>query len=226
MIKSDGVLDYSNEKDVKLIKDVDGILSNLGNAVLLNDEGFKTWKSPTELAERIVYGNVIAKYTIGYIKDNRFFSDIGNALGQMAIDAGIDRPDFTVKGFEQYMETKLGIVHLMRTLGSMKGKMEGFPRFAKFELAATDFEEAKKLIERFKALPADKLGAEGEKLHAFLNDPDLPKFIEAYPKQFRLAPDATNSVMNTNPDLDHLLCRAPESGRFADYMTKQAVGRI
>ncbi len=223
MMQPDGMLDYTKEHDRKLVEEVDGLMCNIGNAFVLIDSGFRKWRSPYELSEQIIHNDT--KF-LSFFIDNRYYSFLGNALGQMAIDAGIDRPDFTVKGFEQFMQNKLGIVHLMRTLGSMKGKMEGYKHFEAFELARADYDTALQLINRFKRLPADKLGPDGENLLKFLNDEDLPKFMEAYKARFRLAPDASNSVVNTNPELDYLLCRAPESGRFADYMNKQtAAGR-
>jgi hypothetical protein len=224
MLKSDGMLDYKNPEDVRLVNDVDGIMCNIGNAFTLRDGDVNIkWKTAAQL------GNVIATYMpnrdLGIRSEikNKFYSRVANAFGQLAIDAGINRPDFTLKGFQEYLETKVGIVQLMRTLGSMKGKMEGYRRFERFELARADYNTALQLIDRFKQLPTDRLGAEGEKLHAFFNDPDLTKFMDEYRKKFSLAPNAAHSVINTNPELDHLLCRAPETGRFADYMTKQAV---
>jgi hypothetical protein len=224
---SKGAYLTNSPEEQDLIRDIDGLMTVLGNAeiqVLNQKLGGVSGRFPPLLVAKTLgstFGVLGARSPIGHpmaINPNyTFLSRLMQAFGQAALDWGVEQANFDTTYCFQSLVIKNATSLTMKTLASMQGRLEGLPRFKDFELSRADLNSFSGYLRILGQFSEDykKVPPQSQALRELLEDPDIQKMIKTYEARFGILKNGGWGACDTNLDIEPLLCQGPGHGKNA-----------
>ena len=219
----------NSPEEQALIRDIDGLMTVLGNIEIqvLHHKlgGVLRFFPPLKMAQTMAstFGVLSARSPIGVplflsTPDYRGFGRIMQAFGQAALDWGVDQPNFNPVNCYNLNCIKNATSLTMKCLSSVQGKLEGLPRFKDFHLSEADlnnFNNYLVYLDEF-AKSGNKIPPQAQALKDLLENPDIQHMLENYEERFGIRIKNGYGVVDTNLDIEPLLCRVPGQEKYEE----------